>query len=49
MYVTKHFKEDAKTAMIEMVQYIKEEFRHILDEVHDKLRMMKENTPIKLH
>ena len=34
MYVTKHFKEDAKTAMIEMVQYIKEEFRHILDEVH---------------
>ena len=35
MYVTKHFKEDAKTAMIEMVQYIKEEFRHILDEVHD--------------
>ena len=49
MYVTKHFKEDAKTAMIEMVQYIKEEFRHILDEVHDKLRMMKENTPIKRH
>ena len=44
MYVTKHFKEDAKTAMIEMVQYIKEEFRNILDEVHDKLRMMKENT-----
>ena len=44
MYVTKHFKEDAKTAMIEMVQYIKEEFRHILDEVHD---MMRENALVE--
>ena len=33
MYVTKHFREDAKTAMIEMVNYIKEEFRNILNEV----------------
>ena len=33
MYVLKHFKEDAKDAMLEMVQYIKEEFRGILNEV----------------
>jgi len=33
MFVMKHFKEDAKVAMTEMVQYIKEEFRDILNEV----------------
>ena len=33
MYVTKHFKEDAKTAMKELVHYVKEEFRNILNQV----------------
>jgi predicted metalloendopeptidase len=29
----RHFKEDAKDAMLEMVSDIRKEFRHIIDEV----------------
>lgn len=53
MYVSKHFQEDAKEAMLEMVQDIREEFRQILDEIswmdgktrqraHKKLNAIKE-------
>ena len=34
LYVQKHFQEDAKESMTEMVSDIKDEFRHILNEVH---------------
>ena len=33
LYVQKHFQEDAKESMTEMVSDIKDEFRHILNEV----------------
>ena len=33
MFVTKHFKEDAKGAMLEMVNDIRTEFGHLLNEV----------------
>jgi len=33
LYVEKHFKEDAKNAMNEMVSDIKEEFRILINEV----------------
>ncbi len=33
MYVQRHFKEDSKKAMLEMVADIRQEFKHILDEV----------------
>eukprot|EP00093_Oithona_nana_P004800 04800.XXX_207388_208497_1 [CDS] Oithona nana genome sequencing. len=33
MYVSKHFKEDAKTSMLEMVSDIREEFQQILNEI----------------
>ena len=53
MYVSKHFKEDAKTSMLEMVGDIREEFQQILNEIswmddktrtraHAKLRAIKE-------
>lgn len=53
MYVSKHFKEDAKTSMLEMVSDIREEFQQILNEIswmddktrtraHAKLRAIKE-------
>ena len=41
MYVSKNFKEDAKEAMLEMVQDIREEFRQILDEVSNSLKIEK--------
>ena len=34
LYVQKHFQEDAKESMMEMVRDIKDEFRHILNEVY---------------
>jgi putative endopeptidase len=33
LYVTKHFKEDAKSAMMELVTDIKEEFKAMINEV----------------
>lgn len=33
LYVTKHFKEDAKESMLEMVKYIKKEFKTILQTI----------------
>ena len=41
MYVSKHFQEDAKEAMLEMVQDIREEFRQILDEVSKSVKSKK--------
>ena len=41
MYVSKHFQEDAKEAMLEMVQDIREEFRQILDEVSQSVKSKK--------
>jgi len=45
MYVLKHFKEDAKQAMVQMVQYIKDEFRNILNDVD----WMDDNTKSRAH
>ena len=33
MFVSRHFQEDAKEAMLEMVGDIRKEFKHILEEV----------------
>jgi membrane metallo-endopeptidase-like protein 1 len=38
MYVQRHFKEEAKVAMLELVRDVREEFRIILDEVRGRIR-----------
>ena len=43
MYVRKHFKEEAKEAMTEMVRDIRKEFDHILDD----LEWMDDSTRIR--
>jgi len=45
LYVTKHFNEEAKEKMMEMVHDIKDEFKMILDEV----KWMDEGTKVKAH
>jgi len=49
MYVLKHFKENAKASVLEMVNDIKEEFRNILDEIDWMDEETRERAHLKLN